>query len=216
MKYKIALTALALTMGMGIATQANASNFVEGKDYRVVKTPDKIKGDIIIVREFFWYGCPHCYDLEPIIKKWKAKKPKDVAFFSTPAAVNPVWENSARAFYASQLMGYQNKTHDKLFKDIFRDGKINRDIAGGNKEAIINWYASQGLNKAKFAKTMDSFAVNTKIARSNNGAKNYGLTGTPTVVVQGKYVLSVEPQKVPEAIDFLVNKVRKEIKNKKK
>ncbi len=214
MKYKIALTALALTVG--IATHADATNFVEGKDYRVVKTPDKIKGDIIIVREFFWYGCPHCYDLEPTIKKWKAKKPKDVAFFSTPAAVNPVWEMSARGFYASQLMGYEKKTHDKLFKDIFRDGKVNRGLAGGDKDAIISWYASKGLNKAKFAKTMDSFAVNTKIARSNNGAKNYGLTGTPTIVVQGKYVLSVEPKKIPEAIDFLVNKVRKENKTKKK
>ncbi len=210
MKKIFTLSAIALTVAFASHASASANKFVEGKDYRVVKNPDKIAGDAIIVREFFWYGCPHCYTIEPIIKKWKATKPADVAFFSTPAAVNPVWENSARGFYTAQLMGYQDKTHDKLFNDIFRDAKVNQALAGYNRKAVINWYASQGLDKEKFASTMDSFAVNTKIARSKAGAKRYQITGTPTVVVQGKYVVSAEPAKIPAVVDFLIEKVRKE------
>ncbi len=210
MKKLFLLTAVACSVGL--ASYANADDFVEGKDYRVVTNPDKITGDAIIVREFFWYGCPHCYHLEPALKKWKANKPADVAFFSTPAAVNPVWENSARGFYAAQLMGYQDKTHDKLFSDVFRNAKVNQAIAGSSRKAIINWYASQGLDKDKFTSTMDSFAVNTKISRSNAGAKRYQITGTPAVVVQGKYVVSAAPDKIPAVIDFLVDKVRKEKK----
>lgn len=205
MKQTLKFTALAAVIGLSSMAHAN---FVEGKDYRVLAKPENIAGDVIVVREFFWYGCPHCYNLEPHMQKWAKTRAKDVAFFRTHAAMNPAWEIPARGFYAAQLMGFEQKTHQALFDTVHKDGK-RVDLS---QEELANWYASQGVDKAKFNSLFNSFAVTTKIERSKNGAKNYQLTGVPAVVVHGKYVVTGEDAKVPQVVDFLINKVREEKK----
>ena len=206
MKNTLKFTALAL--GVSLSSMAFSADFVEGQDYRVLDKPEKIAGDVIVVREFFWYGCPHCYALEPHMQTWAKTRAKDVAFFRTPAAMNPAWEVSARGFYAAQLMGYEEKTHQALFDIIHKDKKpIDR-----SKEALADWYAGKGVDKAKFNAAYDSFAVSTKIERSKQGAKNYQLTGVPAVVVHGKYVVTGSDAKVTQVVDFLIDKVREEKK----
>ncbi len=204
---KNALKITTLTLAVGLSGMAHA-NFVEGKDYKVLPNPEKIAGDVIVVREFFWYGCPHCYTLEPHMQKWAKTRAKDVAFFRTPAAMNRTWEIPARGFYAAQLMGFEEKTHQALFDTIHKEGKR----VDQSKESLANWYASKGVDKAKFNTNFDSFAVTTKIERSKSGAKNYQLTGVPAVVVHGKYVVTGEDAKVTQVVDFLINKVREEKK----
>ena len=206
MKRVIALTSLAFAIGLA-SISAQAADYVAGKDYKVLDNPEKISGDAIIVREFFWYGCPHCYDLNPYMVKWSKTKDKDVAFFKTPAALNPTWEASARGFYAAQLLGFESKTHDALFNAIQKDGKNLFDQA-----SLSKWYASQGVDAKKFDSLYNSFAVGTKIGRSQEGAKRYQLTGVPAVVVQGKYVVQGDPAIVPKIVDFLVDKTRAEKK----
>lgn len=105
---KFALKTALLTTTLSVATLAQA-NFVEGQDYKALPNPETIAGDVIVVREFFWYGCPHCYHLEPHMQKWAKTRPADVAFFQTPAAMNPVWEVGARGFYAAQQLDAQEK-----------------------------------------------------------------------------------------------------------
>ncbi|MDO5652467.1 MAG: thiol:disulfide interchange protein DsbA/DsbL [Moraxella sp.] len=193
-------------MGVGLAVAANAADFEAGKDYRVLDNPENIAGDVIVVREFFWYGCPHCFKLEPHMQKWAATRADDVAFFRTPAAMNPVWEVPARGFYAAQMMGAEEQTHQALFDTIHLDGKsVDR-----SQTQLADWYASKGLDKNKFNSLFNSFAVSTKIERSKAGAQRYQLTGVPAVVVQGKYVVTGEDAKVTEVVDYLVNKVRTE------
>ena len=206
MKRFIALTGLACAIGLA-NTGAQAANYVAGKDYRVLDNPETISGNAIIVREFFWYGCPHCYSLNPHMEKWAQTKDKDVAFLKTPAALNPVWEASARGFYAAQLLGYEDKTHDDLFNAVHKDGKKLFDQA-----SLSKWYGSQGVDQKKFNSLYNSFAVGTKIGRSQAGAKRYQLSGVPAVVVQGKYVVTGEDAKVAKVVDFLVDKARAEKK----
>lgn len=202
MKKAFAITALALGVGL---SGTSFANFVEGQDYTVLENPENITGDVIVVREFFWYGCPHCYNLEPHMEKWAKTRAKDVAYFRTPAALNPVWEVNARGFYAVQEMGMLEKTHAPLFDVIHKDGKRLFD-----QNSLADWYATQGVDKAKFNSLYNSFAVTTKIERSKAGAMRYKVTGTPTVVVHGKYVVPGSDGKVPQVVDFLVNKVREE------
>lgn len=201
---KLAFSALALAVGL-TSLSAQAADFVAGQDYTVLPNPEKIEGNKIIVREFFWYGCPHCYKLEPYMAKWAKTKPADVAFLQTPAALNPVWEQNARGFYAAQLMGYQGKTHEALFNAIQKDRQKLFDQA-----SIGQWYASKGVDINKFNSLYNSFAVNTRIARSKDAAQRYQLTGVPAVVVDGKYVVQGEDGKVPQVVDFLVKKARAE------
>lgn len=206
MKRIAALSALTAAIGLASMT-ANAATYEAGKDYKVLNNPEKISGNAIIVREFFWYGCPHCYNLDPYMQKWAKTKDKDVAFFKTPAALNPVWEASARGFYAAQLLGYEDKTHDALFKAVQEDGKQLFD-----QDSLSKWYASKGVDRKKFNSLYNSFAVGTKIGRSQAGAKRYQLTGVPAVVVQGKYVVTGEGPQVVKVVDYLVDKARAEKK----
>lgn len=201
---KFAVGALALAIGL-TSMGAWAEDFVAGTDYKVLDNPEIIEGNMIIVREFFWYGCPHCYKLEPFMTEWAKTTPADVVFLQSPAAMNPVWEQNARGFYAAQLMGYQGQTHQAMFDAIVRDKQKLFDQA-----SIGQWYASQGLDLNKFNEMYNSFAVNTKIARSQAAAQRYQLTGTPAVVVDGKYVVTGEDGKVPQVVDYLVKKARAE------
>lgn len=202
MKYIQTLTAIAL--GIGIASSASA-NFVEGTDYKVLANPENIANDVVVVRTFFWYGCPHCYSLEPHMERWAKTRASDVAYFRTPAAMNPLWEVNARGFYAVQEMGMLDKTHAALFDAIHKDGK--RLFSQGT---LADWYATQGVDKTKFNSLYNAFSVTTKVERSNAGATRYNVQGTPAVVVQGKYVVAGSDAKVPQVVDFLVNKVRSE------
>ena len=141
------------------------------------------------------------------MQKWAKTRPADVAFFQTPAAMNPVWEVGARGFYAAQQLDAQEKTHQMLFDAVHKDG--DRNIISSQQE-LGNWYASKGIDKAKFDSLYNSFAVTTKIERAKAAATRYGLSGVPAVVVHGKYVVSGEDAKVPQVVDFLINKVREE------
>lgn len=202
MKSMPILTALAAAI---LSTAAFANTFVEGQDYKVLPNSENVPNDVVVVREFFWYGCPHCYSLEPHMQKWAKTRASDVAFFQTPAAMNPTWEVNARGFYAVQEMGMLDQTHEKLFDAIHKDGKQLYD-----QNSLADWYATQGVDKAKFHNLYNSFAVSTKVERSKSGAVRYQLTGVPAVVVQGKYVVQGDKEKVPQVVDYLVNKVRAE------
>ena len=197
-----------LTLMVGLSSSVFAADFVEGKDYKVVANPENIAGDVIVVREFFWYGCPHCYNLESHMQKWAKTRAKDVAFFRTPAVMNPVWEVPGRGFYAAQLMGYEEKTHQALFDTIQKENKR----VDKSQETLADWYASYGVDKAKFISLYNSFAVTTKIERAKQGAKRYQLTGVPAIVVHGKYVVQGEDEKVTQVVDYLIKKIREEKK----
>lgn len=210
-KFNVGALALAIGLTSLSSMGAQAADFVAGTDYKVLDNPEVIEGNMIIVREFFWYGCPHCYKLEPFMANWAktSGNAPDVVFLQTPAAMNPLWEQNARGFYAAQLMGYQAQTHQAMF-DAVQTALQNKDQTLFTQAGIGQWYAAQGLDLNKFNELYNSFAVNTKIARSQAAAQRYGLSGVPAVVVDGKYVVQGEDGKVPQVVDYLVQKVRAE------
>ena len=182
-----------------------AANFVAGKDYTVVANPGKVQvPGKIEVREFFWYGCPHCYRLEPHLQAWLRKIPKDVNFVRTPAAMNPVWEQGARGYYVSEVLGVRKKTHLPLFHAIHANGQ---QIFDQNSQA--KFFVKYGVPEAKFNSMFNSFAITSKVAQAKQLAQQYQLSGVPAVVVNGKYVVQGEDAKVTQVISYLVEKERK-------
>jgi thiol:disulfide interchange protein DsbA len=207
MKYLVlsAMTASVMAMS-GLATAAEP--FVAGKDYTVITNPGKVdKPGMIEVREFFWYGCPHCYILEPHVASWLAKKPANVNFVRTPAAMNPVWEQNARGYYAVELMGLTEKVHKPLFDAIHQKNQRLFD-----QKSLANFYKGYGVDTNKFNGMFNSFAVSGKIAQSKQLAQAYRLDGVPAMVVNGKYVVKGENQKVIQVVNYLVNKERALVK----
>lgn len=176
----------------------------EGPAYTVLPNPGRVdKPGQIEVREFFWYGCPHCYRLEPHIANWLKTKPADVNFVRTPAALNPVWEANARGYYTAEALGLVEKTHAALFQAIHVGQQRLFD-----QQSLAGFYAGFGVNKATFDGTYNSFAVSGKIAQSKALAQQYGLDGVPAVVVNGKYLVKGEDEKVIATVNELIAKER--------
>lgn len=201
---KLILSGVAAAV-MSFTSAAMAANFVAGKDYTVVANP--IKVDVpgkIEVREFFWYGCPHCFKLEPHMQAWLKKIPKDVNFLRTPAAMNPVWEMGARGYYTSEALGVRRKTHLPLFHAIHEGNKQIFD-----QKSQAKFFTKYGIPEAKFNSTFNSFAITAKVSQSNKLAAQLQLTGVPAVVVNGKYIVQGEDAKVTQVISYLVEKERK-------
>jgi len=134
------------------------------------------------VIEYFWFGCPHCFAFEPVINAWKASKPEYVEFVREAPPLNPSWEAHSRAFYAAELMGISDQFLDPMFNAIHVERKTLR-----SPRQIIKFVEELGLDAEKFGKTMDSFATNTRLTQAMQMASGAGLTGVPSVVINGKY-----------------------------
>ena len=190
---------------LAFSGSAMAAQFVAGTDYKVIPKPIKVeRPGKIEVREFFWYGCPHCFKLEPHMQTWLKQLPKDVRFVRTPAAMNPLWEQGARAYYASEALGVRQKAHLQLFHDI-HVGQKNILEQG----AFAKFYTRYGVPEAKFNSTFKSFAVSSKIAQAKNLAAQYQLSGVPAITVNGKYIVQGEDARTVEIVKYLVDKERK-------
>ncbi len=193
------------------AVSVARAELVEGRDYTVLQHPQPThSGSNIEVIEFFWYGCPHCYQLHPYIKAWLKHMPKDVSFRYVPAIFRPNWIPGARIFYALEVLGARDKLHDKVYDAIHLD-KI--DLT--KEDVLFDWVAKQGLDRKKFIDAYNSFSVqNQDVPRSTSMSKSYGLTGVPAVVVDGKYMSSGRmggtPQDTVKIMDELIEKARKE------
>jgi len=204
-------TTLSLFLSLGFTVISGVhAELIKGRDYAVLLSPQPTaSGDKIEVLEFFWYGCSHCYKLHPQIKIWKKKIPKDVSFKYIPTIFRKNWIPGAKTFYTLETLGEIDKLHDKIYKAIHL-GKI--DLA--NEEMLFNWVEKQGLDRKKFTSIYNSFSVVNKSSQSSQMSRKYGLKGVPSLVVDGRYLISGKmggtPQKTIKTLDQLINKVRKE------
>ena len=139
--------------------------------------PDKIE-----VVEFFWYGCPHCFQFEPYIEAWKKNKPDNVVFINVAPPLGDGWKVHSQAFYAAQVLGVLDQFHEPMFNAIHKDKKPMR-----KPKDVMKLVESLGLDAKKFAKTMKSFNVDAKIRQSLQQARDAGISAVPTVIVNGKY-----------------------------
>lgn len=145
-----------------------------------VNTRDASKVEVL---EYFWFGCPHCFAFEPSINKWKAEKPDYVDFVREAPPLNPGWEPHSRAFYAAEIMGVTDDFFDPMFNGIHVDRRSLR-----SPDNIASFAGELGIDEDKFRKTMDSFAVNTRMNQAMQMARASRITGVPSVVINGKYL----------------------------
>jgi protein dithiol oxidoreductase (disulfide-forming) len=165
----------------------------------------------IEVTELFWYGCPHCYQLEPTLAGWVKKLPKDVEFKRVPAIARPDWAPGAKAYYAMEALGVADKLHAALFDAIHKQ----RTVRPNDDAALIDWITKQGgLDRKKVEDAYNSFSVNTKMMRASQIFRASGATGVPSLIIDGKYLTSSTlaggNDEALKTAEYLIDKARKE------
>ena len=147
-----------------------------------------LNGQVEVV-EVFGYTCPHCAQFEPLITAWKRKQPADVRVTPVPAAFGGYWETYARAFFAAETLGVLEKSHEQMFNAIHVARQLGLDAT---PEQIGKFYEQYGVDATTFANTMRSFGVETKLNRAKQFATRSQIEGTPSIVVNGKYLVNVD------------------------
>jgi protein dithiol oxidoreductase (disulfide-forming) len=195
----------------GTGEPAGDFKYKEGTHYaRLVPSQPTVGGaDKIEVAEFFWYGCPHCFDLEPTINQWAEKAPTTVRFVRVPAMWNELLTTHARLYYTGEVLGRNEKLkdpeafHTAVFEEYHQRG--NRLL---NEAAIQRLFDRFGVSEADFTKTWSSFEVAQKMRVAEDLARRYGISSVPTIVVNGKYRTGAAEagsyEKLMEVIDELV------------
>ena len=192
----LSLTPLALAAGRVFAQRSGAFNEVQ--------PPVPVESDgKIEVLEFFWYGCIHCYNLEPKLDTWLKTVPKDVQFRRVPAVLSDRWGHDAAIFYAFEAMGVLDKLHRPLFDAIHRD-RLRTD----NVPALNAWLEKQGVDPKKFDAAARSFGVQSKVKRAIRLTSDYKIDGTPAMAVQGRYTVG-SSEAMLDTVNQLVAAVRK-------
>lgn len=200
----LALSLFALTF----LTQAHAQSFEEGQHYAALDTPVRTASDSgVEVAEVFWYGCPHCYSFKPMIENWAEDIPEYVNYVKIPAALGASWEPHAKAFYALEAMGQLDKVHDALFDALAGE---RRPLNSG--EALADFVSSYGVDGEAFLNNYNSFGVNARMQQAQAKVRGARVTGTPTVLVNGKYRVTASMAGSQEAmldvVDYLVAQER--------
>ena len=204
-----------LLLAFAVSSSA-AAQLVAGRDYRVISPAQPTEsGKKVEVLEFFWYGCPHCNALQPSLRAWLKQKPADVEFRRVPAVLADSWVPLTRAYYALEVTGSVEKLHHEVFAAIHE-----KSVRLQEPKVLFDWVAQQGLDRQKFADAYGSFGVQSRTQRSVEMSRNYDISGTPTITVDGKYLVApsmtlkpdnnVDYEKFYRILDQVIAMARKE------
>jgi thiol:disulfide interchange protein DsbA len=184
MKRRAAIAGLALLAlaGRAAAQEVRARQNIE---YRLIPVQPVETGERIEVIDFFWYGCPYCNDLQPTLEEWLKRKPDDVALRRVPAILRDSWAPHARIYYALELLGEVERLHLKVY-----EGYHVEQLHMSKPEVMEQLAAKHGIERQRWLDAYFSPETDARIARAFQATKRYDVQGTPSLVVDGRYLTS--------------------------
>jgi thiol:disulfide interchange protein DsbA len=163
-----------------------AQGFQEGVHYEAIEGAPLPPKDSVEVVEAFSYMCTHCATFEPYIAKWQTKKPEDVVFRRIPVVFGrSSWEIYARAYVTAEMMGIADEAHAALMDKLWKNKEVLKSI-----EELAGFYAGYGVTAEEFLATSKSFAVDARMRRDQRSVQDAGVSGTPSMIVNGKYLVA--------------------------
>jgi thiol:disulfide interchange protein DsbA len=199
----LSLVPIVLTLVFSGFTMAADSS----QKYVQISNQKQTESDKVVIYEFFWYGCPHCYSLEPTINDIESNLDKDTILIKVPVALRDSWELHAKAYYALQQMKLDDNLHEKVFAEIH----VNSNRLD-TKEKLANFIKEEGYDADKFLKILDSFGTEIRIKKASRLANQYQIKSVPTLVINGKYKTSGSHvssyQELYDVVQLLVDKER--------
>ncbi|MFT5173523.1 MAG: thiol:disulfide interchange protein DsbA [Gammaproteobacteria bacterium] len=186
-RHGILVLLAAFALGLPSATLAQHTIDPDGKyDLIDPAQPTDTPGKVEIV-DVFWYGCPHCYRFLPSMEALDKRKADYVAIRRMPAIFRDSWAIHARAYYTAKLLDVVERIHRPLFVAIH-----DKNQALNTPASLRAFFVAHGVEGKTFDKTFESFAVETMLRKSTLMQGRYGVRGTPSVIVNGKYRVSAE------------------------
>jgi thiol:disulfide interchange protein DsbA len=182
---RILLAALSLSL-VAVSAGASPSDPKEGTDYLTLSEPQPTdSGNKVEVIEFFSYGCPHCYAMDPSLTGWVKKQGDKIAFKRIPVGFHSSWVPLQKLYYSLEAMGKVEELHPKIFRAIHE-----QHVQLDSDDVVTDWVARQGIDKAKFIELYNSFGIQIKVRRASQLQEQYKIDSIPTVVIGGRYVTS--------------------------
>ena len=188
--------------------QAAKADYQAGIHYRVINPAYNNEADEVVVYEFFGYTCPHCATFEPYMKKLESDLPEGAKIVRVPVVFGKQWEPYAKAYYTFEALGMTKEAHGPMFDAIHQHRKQFRTI-----DEIAVWAASSfGVEKDKFLSTAKSFMVDGQVRKGMQMLQAMGVTSTPTLVTNGKFVPNNKALKTRnDVIDITMHLVNQEL-----
>ncbi len=205
------LTLLATSVFMLSAACAGESGdngndrFQEGVHYHEVNETTSTDSDRVEVVEVFSYACPGCNAFLPQITRWHENKPEYVEFSRLPVIFQSSWEPFAEAYYTAEVLEIIEDGHADLFSALHEQREPIRSL-----DDLAAFWSDYGVEEDEFLSTAGSFSVDSKVRQSRNKVNRWGVPGTPTVVVNGKWRITagndMNHGTMIEVLDYLVEK----------
>jgi thiol:disulfide interchange protein DsbA len=206
----VAATVAASTPSASAATPSGPTLWEEGVNYTrlVPAQPTAVPAGQVEVLEFFWYACPHCYGIDPLVESWKKTKPAYISFSRVHVMWNEDHRSLARLYYTLESLGKLDQLHSEVFKEIHVNGNplvASNPTNEAETERIQTAFARKfGISESDFKKAYHSFAVDTALQRADELVQRYRVDGVPKFVVNGKYIADVATAGTPERLISLV------------
>ena len=206
--WKALLVAIA---GLTLSAVVSAQELVEGQHYERLdpSVETQVDDDQIEITEAFWFGCPHCYRLQPEVTEWYATLEDDVQVVHLPATMGGDWNTHATAFYAAESLGIQEALHADFFHAIHEEGRALTDT-----DELAAFFSHYGVSEEEAREALTSFSVRSDVSRAHGRMRDMQLMGVPALMVDGRYLVTPSSAgslaNMPKIADALVARVREE------
>jgi thiol:disulfide interchange protein DsbA len=201
------ILALGLLLGSQLA-MAQAEPYQEGVHYfKIDQVPADTGSGTVEVTELFSYGCSHCNTFEPYLESWNQTKPDNVVFNRIAVAFGrKAWEMMARAYITTEMLGIADESHMAMMDAIWKEKRQFRTV-----DELAEFYTQFGIEKSAFLSNFQSFAADSTLRKSQRDVQLFGITGTPSLVVNRKYRVTSNKNvrgfdQMLDIVDYLVSK----------
>ena len=197
MKKNLILSSFLLIISVSVASEYRA-----GRDYGYLSRPLPVKEDgVVDVVEVFWYGCGHCFNLAPVTARWAKQQDDSVNYRKMPVTWGPIHQLHAKLFYTIEALGIGETAHSAVFTAMHKEGNFLT-----SEGAILEFLEKLGTDRSETIKYMNSFSVRQKVKRAIELSKQFKVTATPMIFVDGKYRIEAKGghSKMLKVVDHVI------------
>ena len=192
-----------------VQTSLSNEKYTQGVHYELIDNPTTVRDPSKVeVIEVFWFGCNHCYALEPYLARWKKEMPEYVSFSKSPATWNEMLKTHARMYYTAKALGIEQQFIPAAFNTIQNE----RRMLTGNTE-LEYFFMGFDIEREKYKSVNKSFGVSNAVDQADKRMKQWEITGVPVIIVNGKYRVgasrAVGTDGLFDVVDFLVEKEKR-------